>query len=117
MISKATILLTTLALMLGVSLTCTAQTDKGHKNQGTKGFEKLESYTIRNRTVSYYRIPAGLSREELVKTARKICDSESDKRLIVVLIMVDEVSGLAKYINYARRASGGDTHAKPPKLW
>ncbi len=103
--------------MLFVSLSCIAQPDKGHKNQGAGKFEKLESYTIKGRTVSYYRIPADLSREELVKTARKICDVESDKRLIVELILIDDISGLAKYINYAKRASNGDSHAMPPKVW
>ena len=118
MIRKGPNLLTMLALMLGVVLSCTAQTDKGHKDLGAKGFEKVETYTIRGRTVSYYRIPADLSREELVKTARKICDIESPGRLTAVfLILIDDVSGLARYVNWAKRASNGDTKAKPPKIW
>ena len=65
MIRKSPNMLTMLALVLGVFLSCTAQTNKGHKNQGAGTFEKLDGYTIRGRTVSYYRIPADLSREGL----------------------------------------------------
>ncbi len=106
-----------LALVLGVILSCTAQTNKGHKNQGAGTFEKLDGYTIMGRTVSYYRIPADLSREGLVEISRKICDSESDGRLIVQLILIDDDSGLARYVKWAKRASDGDTKAKPPKIW
>ena len=117
MIRRCPNVLTMIVLMLGVFLSCPAQSDKGRKNQGAKEFEKLESYTIRNQTVSYYRISPDLSREELIKTARKICDKESDGRFIVVLILIDDNSGLASYISYAKRLSHGDMRAKPPKIW
>ena len=114
MIRKGLYLITIVVLLLGGFLSCTAQSQK---DQDAKKFKRLDSYTVGSRTVSYYKIPAHLSREELVKMARKICDSESDGRLIVYLIFIDDVSGLRKYVTWAKRASNGDTHAKPPKVW
>ncbi len=116
MIRKGLYLLTMVVLLLGAFLSCTAQS---HKGQDAKKFKKLESYTIGSRTVSYYKIAAHLSREELVKTAGKICDSESPggRVVAITLIFIDDVSGLRKYITWAKRASNGDDRAKPPKVW
>src|SRR4051812_7662010 len=94
-----------LAFVICVALSCAGQSGK---HQSAASFKKLEGYTIRGYNVTYYRIPAHLSREDLVKTARKICDAETDRRLVVQLILVDDISGLARYIDWAKKTSSGD---------
>jgi hypothetical protein len=104
-----------LVFVICIALSCVAQSK--HPAAAAASFKKLEGYTIRGYNVTYYRIPAHLSREDLVKITRKICDAETDRRLVVQLILVDDISGLAKYIDWAKRASNGDETAKMPTVW
>lgn len=45
--------------------------------------------------------------------ARTVHDGEADAQLI----LVDDDSGLAEYVNYAKRFSKGETTAELPKEW
>jgi hypothetical protein len=96
-----------LALFLGISLACTSS---GAKESETK---KLQSYTLRGLNFSYYKIPANLKREDLIKTAQEIHDAEPDAQLI----LVDDDAEIAEYINYAQAFSRNNFDAKLPKDW
>ena len=74
---------------------------------------KLDGYTLRGLTFSYYLIPAGLSRDELMKTAQEIHQGEPDAQLI----LVDDESGVGDYIAYAKGVSQGNQDVKLPKEW
>src|SRR4051794_11697655 len=52
---------------------------------------RLESYAIKGIKFAYYRIPAGLKKDELIDTAQKLHDLEPDTQII----MVDDDSQLA----------------------
>ncbi len=58
-------------------------------------------------------IPPGLNRAELIKTAQKLHDDEPNTNLI----LVDDESGLADYVEYAKAASKGNMEAEMPKEW
>jgi hypothetical protein len=75
--------------------------------------ERLESYTIKGMTFTYYRIPAGLGREDLIAAAQALHSAEPKAQLI----LVDETSHLQEYINYAREFSLGNTEAYFPTDW
>lgn len=115
-------LLLILILLLGFGLACSS--DAGEKDDSTQRAEKtksvaaarepqkLESYTLRGLKFSYYKIPAGLSRNELIKTAQEIHEQEPDAQLILV-----DDSGVAGYINYAQEISKGNSDTELPKEW
>ncbi|MET0754109.1 MAG: hypothetical protein ABWZ66_12075 [Pyrinomonadaceae bacterium] len=96
-----------LILLLGVSLACT---NSGAKETGTK---KLQTYSLRGLNFSYYKIPANLKREDLIKTAQEIHDGEPEAQLI----LVDDDAQVTEYINYAQAFSRNDFDAKLPKEW
>lgn len=83
------------------------------KQESGKLPRKLDSYTLRGLTFSYYLVPAGLSRDELLKTAKEIHDTEPNAQLI----LVDDEAGVKDYIAYAKGTSQGDESAKLPKEW
>jgi hypothetical protein len=83
------------------------------KQETEKKPRKLDSYTLRGLTFSYYLIPAGLSRDELIKTAQEIHASEPDAQLI----LVDDESGVKDYVAYAKGMSQGNQDVKLPKEW
>ena len=97
-----------LLLILGITLACG---NSGAKNAQTN--EKLETYTLRGMKFSYYKIPSGLKREDLIKTAREIHALEPDAHLI----LVDDASQVGEYINYAQAFSKNDFDVKLPKEW
>jgi hypothetical protein len=104
-----------LSLIFGISLACA---DSGAKGIDTKTAviettERLESYTLRGIKFSYYKISSGLKREDLIKTAQKIHESEPDANLI----LVDDASQIGEYINYARAFGKNDFTVKLPKEW
>lgn len=102
-------------LFLGAVLACSNSGARNFKaaTANVQTNEKLETYTLRGIKFSYYKIPADLSREDLIKTAREIHRSEPDANLI----LVDDVSQIAEYINYAQAFAKNDFEAKLPKEW
>jgi hypothetical protein len=75
--------------------------------------ERLDSYTLRGVEFVYYKIPAGLSRGELIETAQRLHDAEPKAQLI----LVDDDSQVSDYVKYAKAKSGGQYDADFPKLW
>lgn len=125
--NKLNILLV-IILLLGVSLACnrseakpggggtnienqteTRVTKTGNENE-TK---RLDSYSLRGLEFIYYRIPADLSREELIETAQKLHEEEPKAQLI----LVDDDSQVEDYVKYAKAVSSGDYDAEFPKQW
>lgn len=75
---------------------------------------KLDAYSIRGIKIAYFEIPAGLKEKELVETAQKLHEQEPDTQLI----LVDDDSQIADYINYAKALSGIGKIDKPmPVDW
>jgi hypothetical protein len=113
-----------LALFVLVALGCNLDsgTKDNNSNQnnapaaaqesGTK-HRRLDTYKVKGFTFSYYLIPAGLSREQLIATAQELHDAEPDAQLI----LVDDDSQVQDYITYAKELSGGNDEAKAPKEW
>lgn len=89
--------------------------DKNTEKTKTKSElpKKLTSYELRGFTFSYYLIPSGLEREELIQTAQELHKSEPAAQLI----LVDEETGLDDYIKYCREISRGNTEVELPKEW
>lgn len=119
-------ILLVLILLLGVSLACNRSEAKPGstdlKNQtetrATKpedGGEttRLDSYSLRGLEFIYYKIPADLSREQLIETAQKLHEEEPKAQLI----LVDDDSQVEDYVKYAKAVSGGDYDADFPKQW
>jgi hypothetical protein len=116
-------ILLVLILLLGVSLACNRseakpdlknQTETRATKTETSGeTERLESYSLRGLEFIYYKIPADLSREELIETAQKLHEAEPKAQLI----LVDDASQVADYVKYAQAVSSGDYDAEFPKQW
>jgi len=102
-------LLLVIALVLGIGLAC----GLSDENKPQAKNQKLESYTIKGLKFSYYKVPANLSREDLIKTATELHAAESDAQLI----LVDDDSKLAEYVKYAKEISAGNYDGKLPKEW
>jgi len=62
---------------------------------------KLDEYTIKGIQFVYFKIPAGLSREQLIETAQKLHEQEPKAQLV----LVDDDSKLKAYVTYAPRPS------------
>jgi hypothetical protein len=117
-------LLVIITLCLASALACKmGGSDAGGNKQGSgttaskqetaKKPRRLDGYTVRGLTFSYYLIPAGLSRDELMKTAKEIHESDPEAQLI----LVDDESGVQDYITYVKAVSQGNQDAKLPKEW
>ena len=75
---------------------------------------KLDGYTLRGIKFAWYKIPTGLSKDELIAAAQKFHDQEPDTQLI----LVDDDSKLADYVKYAKAISGEGEIEKPmPAEW
>ena len=75
---------------------------------------KLASYSIKGIKFAWYKVPAGLKGDELIETAQRIHDQESDTQLI----LIDDDSQMADYIAYAKAISGQGEIDKPmPAEW
>lgn len=107
-------LLLVIALVLGIGLACRPNDEaiRSGSKPAAKN-QKLESYTIKGLKFSYYKIPAGLDREALIKTATALHADEPDAQLI----LVDDDSELAAYVKYAKEISGGNYEGELPKEW
>ena len=107
-------LILSLFLLGIVVLGCSFNDKKSPSEQNNKSaFRRLETYTLRSFKFSYYLIPAGLKREELIAMAREIHQGEPDAQLV----LVDDDSQLQDYITYAKEVSQGKEDAKLPKEW
>lgn len=112
-------LLIVLALLLGIGLACSAGenneigTKNDAKTEASEKPKKLESYSFKGLKFSYYLIEKDLSREDLMATVREIHEQEPDAQLI----LVDDASGVADYVNYAKGVSTGRTDVELPKEW
>jgi hypothetical protein len=102
-----------IALVLGIGLACNFHDEKPAENKPAAKNQKLESYTLKGLKFAYYKIPANLSREDLINTATELHRAEPDTQLI----LVDDDSGLAAYVKYAKDFSGGKTEGEMPKEW
>jgi hypothetical protein len=123
--SKGFNLLLVVALCLGSSLACKLGGENrneaggnnsqqgGSKQEAANLPRKLDGYTLRGLTFSYYLIPAGLGQDDLIKTAREIHASEPEAQLI----LVDDESGVQDYVSYAKGMSQGNQDVKLPKEW
>jgi len=74
---------------------------------------RLDSYTVRGISFTYYLIPSGLTREGLIAAAQALHDREPKAHLI----LVDDQTRLAAYINYAKEFSRGNREAPFPQEW
>jgi hypothetical protein len=83
------------------------------KNQQKEEPKKLDRYTLRGIVFVYYKIPAGLDQEELIEVAQTLHDEEPAAQLI----LVDDDSKVAEYIDYAKKISTGDAETRMPKEW
>jgi hypothetical protein len=118
--NKLNILLV-LVLILSIGLACgfSSKTESGEPKVTTKAEktkpagERIDGYTVKGFEFVYYKIPANLSREELIETAQKLHEEEPKAQLI----LVDDESGVKDYIDYAKSISAGDYEAEMPKEW
>jgi hypothetical protein len=116
-------IVTVIVILLGLSLACGPSSNSGGGKPPAQTGEvakvpeakpqRLESYTIKGMTFSYYLIPAGLSREDLIATAQGLHDFEPRAQLI----LVDDTAELQNYINYAKEFSRGNIDAYYPLEW
>jgi hypothetical protein len=116
-------ILLVLILLLGISLACNRseakpdlknQTETRATKTETSGeTERLDSYSLRGLEFIYYKIPADLSREQLIETAQKLHEEEPKAQLI----LVDDDSQVQDYVKYAKAVSSGDYDAEFPKQW
>jgi hypothetical protein len=102
-----------LTLLFGVNLACSSSDAKTFQTKNAQTIEKLESYTLRGLKFSYYKIPANLKREDLIKTAQEIHEIEPDAHFI----MVDDASQIDEYITYAQAFGKNNFDAQLPKEW
>lgn len=114
-----------LGLFMVVALGCNLGSGSNSNNSNQQGNgpavtqgsgtlpRKLDTYTVKGFTFSYYLIPAGLSREELIATAQELHDAEPEAQLI----LVDDDSQVQDYITFAKELSRGNDEAKAPKEW
>ena len=122
MTNKLNILLV-LILLLGVSLACNRSEAKSdYQNERPRAekretkndtTERLDSYSLRGLEFIYYKIPANLSREQLIETAQKLHEDEPKAQLI----LVDDDSQVQDYVKYAKAVSSGNYDAEFPKQW
>ncbi len=107
------------ALVIGIGLACCSEKNNptGGKDDPEKEAsntpKRLETYSIKGLTFSYYLIPKGLSQTELIAAAKEIHEQEPDAQLL----LVDDESGVRDYINYAKGISEGKTDVELPKEW
>ena len=115
-----------LILLLGVSLACNRSEAKpgstdlknqtetdATKTRNSAETERLDSYSLRGLEFIHYKIPADLSREQLIETAQKLHEQEPKAQLI----LVDDDSQVEDYVKYAKAVSSGDYDAEFPKQW
>jgi len=102
-----------LTLLFGINIACSSSNAKQIQTKNAQTIEKLESYTLRGLKFSYYKIPANLKREDLIKTAQEIHEIEPDAHFI----LVDDASQIDEYINYAQAFSKNNFDARLPKEW
>lgn len=91
---------------------------KSKTSQSAKAGEgnaaKLDEYTVKGIQFVYFKIPAGLSREQLIETAQKLHEQEPKAQLV----LVDDDSKVKEYINYAKAISGqGELNEPMPQEW
>jgi hypothetical protein len=114
-----------LMLFLVLALACSLGGGSNNNNSNQQGnalavsqesgtrHRRLDSYTLRGLKFSYYLIPAGLSRDELIATAQELHDADPDAQLL----LVDDDSQVQEYITYVKAVSQGNEEAKLPKEW
>ena len=107
--------LVVLSLILAVSLACGKPDAKKIETLAAinQTSEKLDGYTLRGIKFSYYKIPSGLEKNDLIKTARELHQIEPDANLI----LVDDATRVSEYIKYAQSFGKGTFDAELPKEW
>ena len=106
-----------LILLLSLALGCNLSESKTENPKSTSESksttQRIDGYNVRGFEFAYYKIPAGLSRQELIATAQKLHQAEPKAQLI----LVDDASQVQDYINYAKSISAGNEAGKLPKEW
>ena len=74
----------------------------------------LAAYTIKGIEFAYFRIPAGLSREQLISAAQALHEQEPKAQLV----LVDDDTKLKEYVTYVKAISGqGELNEPMPQEW
>lgn len=74
----------------------------------------LADYTIKGIQFAYFRIPAGLSREQLIAAAQALHEQQPKAQLV----LVDDDSKLKEYVTYVKAISGqGELTGPVPQEW
>jgi alanyl-tRNA synthetase len=90
--------------------TKTSKTSKASSEKSAK----LDEYTIKGIQFVYFKVPAGLSREQLIETAQKLHEQEPKAQLV----LVDDDSKLEEYVTYVKAISGqGELNEPMPQEW
>jgi hypothetical protein len=88
----------------------TSQSSKANADKAAK----LDEYTVKGIQFVYFKIPAGLSREQLIETAQKLHEQEPKAQLV----LVDDDSKVREYVTYAKAISGlGELKEPMPQEW
>lgn len=104
------ILLTTFNFACNVS---EAKTEKITNTKNQLATKRIDSYSRLGIEFVYYKIPTGLSREELIEVAQKLHQAEPKAQLI----LVDDDSRVNEYIEFAKLINLGHNDVKMPKEW
>lgn len=93
--------------------TAPAEEPAAAAQQPATGATRLDTYTLRGLTFSYYLIPAGLDDDGVLETARRIHQGEPEAQLL----LVDDDSMVKEYIAWAKASSVGDGSVEMPTEW
>lgn len=74
---------------------------------------RIDGYNFLGTEFAYYKIPANLSREELIVTAKKLHELEPDANLV----LVDDDSKVRHYIKFAQLVNPGYNDVEMPRDW
>lgn len=105
-----------LILLTTFNFACNVSEAKTEKPTGAKSqfaTKRIDSYSRLGIEFVYYKIPTGLSREELIEVAQKLHQAEPKAQLI----LVDDDSRVNEYIEFAKLINLGHNDAKMPKEW
>lgn len=94
-------------------LACSSENNSVNTKSNSDKPLKLDSYTIKGIKFAYYKIPAGLEQNKLIEMAQILHEAEPDTQLI----LVDDDSKVAQYIEYAKGISSGNVNVELPNEW
>lgn len=74
---------------------------------------RIDGYNFLGTEFAYYKIPANLSREDLITLAKKLHENEPDANLV----LIDDDSKVRDYIQFAQIVNPGYNDVEMPKDW